>query len=181
MLSPTHSSRPRLPMAASTWVESVRCLPLALPPATLPTLLQPEIAQATLRSVRQEPTAKFAEHGAIKAAIGQLQAKYILPIDAGAHGIGRLPIGESLSVLHDGDQGQPPWGLGWLPTAQKELGKIVILVQRCEFISHLHPHVALGQDCMRDADGFFWESWDWLGMHGHGLPPCFSDALVLLQ
>jgi hypothetical protein len=80
--------------------------------------------------VREEPTAKFGEHGEIKACIGQLQAEYILPIDAGAHGIGSLPIRESLSVLHDADQGQTPWGLGWLPTAHKEILKIVILVQR---------------------------------------------------
>ena len=45
-----------------------------LDPATLPTFLQPQIEQATLRSVRQEPTAKFAEHGEIKAGFGQLQA-----------------------------------------------------------------------------------------------------------
>jgi hypothetical protein len=34
---------------------------------------------------------------------------------------------------------------------------------------------------MRDADGFFWNSWDRLGMHGHGLPPRFIDTLVLHQ
>jgi hypothetical protein len=34
---------------------------------------------------------------------------------------------------------------------------------------------------MCDTNGFFWNSWDRLGMHGHGLPPTFLDALVLFQ
>ena len=99
-------------------------------PTAFPARREQEIQQTTLRSVREEPTAQFGEHGAIKAGIAQLQAEYLLPIDAGAHGHGSLPIRASLSVLHDGDQGQTPRGLGWLPTAQKEILKIVILVQR---------------------------------------------------
>jgi hypothetical protein len=88
---------------ALTRVESVRCLPRALIQPRSRRLREQEIEQTTLRSVREEPTAKFGEHGEIKACIGQLQAEYLLPIDAGAHGEGLLPIRESLSVLHDGD------------------------------------------------------------------------------
>ena len=40
----------------------------------------------------------------------------------------------------------------------------------------LHPHIALRQDGMRDADGFFWNTWDWLRMHGHGFPPRFMNS-----
>lgn len=34
---------------------------------------------------------------------------------------------------------------------------------------------------MRDADGFFWNGWNRLWMHGHGLRPAFLDGLVLFQ
>jgi hypothetical protein len=49
------------------------------------------------------------------------------------------------------------------------------------FISHPHPHIALRQDGMREADGFFWNGRDRLAMHGHGLPPLFMDSFVFVS
>jgi hypothetical protein len=78
--------------------------------------------------------------------------------------------------LHERDQGKPPRGFGWLSATGKEILKIGIFVERSSLISHLQPHIALGQHGMGDANGFFWNCWDRLGMHGHGFPPGFLDA-----
>jgi hypothetical protein len=34
---------------------------------------------------------------------------------------------------------------------------------------------------MRNTGGFFGNCWNWLWMHGHGLPPRFRDFLVFLS
>jgi len=80
--------------------------------------------------------------------------------------------------VHEGHQGKAPWGLSRLATTGKQILNIFLFVQRSSRISHLHPHVALRQDGMRDAGGLFWKSWDRLWMHRQGFPPGFINALV---
>jgi hypothetical protein len=102
-------------------------LAAGLDPPMHSTLLQEEIEQAPFCFMSQQATAKFGEDREIKARIGQFQTSHLFPINAGAHGIGGLPVCESLPILHEGDQGQSPWSLGWLPTARKQILEIFIL------------------------------------------------------
>jgi hypothetical protein len=51
--------------------------------------------------------AVLAEHGVVKAGIGQFQAQGVLPVDSTTDGISGLAIGESLDVLEDGGQSEP--------------------------------------------------------------------------
>jgi hypothetical protein len=114
-------------MAARTWVESVRCLPRALPPTTLTAQGEQLIEQASFGSMSEQTTAKFGKHREIKAGIGQVQAEDILPVNAGAHGESLLSVCQSLPILHDGNQGKTPRRFGWLPTRGKQISKLFIL------------------------------------------------------
>src|SRR2546430_12673799 len=45
---------------------------------------------------REQPVAKLAQHGKVKAGVRQLQPQQILPVDARANSLRRLAIGEVL-------------------------------------------------------------------------------------
>lgn len=68
------------------------------------------VEQQRLRRPGQQAAATFAEDRRIKAGIRELQARCILPVDATAHGISRLAIGEPFGELEEGDERQPPRG-----------------------------------------------------------------------
>jgi hypothetical protein len=51
---------------------------------------------------------QFAQDGKVKTGIGQFKPKGVLPVNAPAHSIGRLSIGEVLTELHKGDESQAP-------------------------------------------------------------------------
>ena len=55
----------------------------------------------------------------------------VLPVDAGADGVGGPAVGEVLAELQDGDQGQPPGGQGGLAAVGEELGEVAVVVRRC--------------------------------------------------
>ena len=57
----------------------------------------------------------------------RLRSHGILPIDPGAHGIGRLSVAEMLEELEDRDQGQAPRGQGGLALAGVKRTEILIL------------------------------------------------------
>src|SRR5690348_7597406 len=50
------------------------------------------------------------------------------------------------------------------------------IIPKFTLISQVHPHIALRQDGMCSASGFFGNSWDWVWMHGQGFPPGFLNA-----
>jgi hypothetical protein len=66
-----------------------------LDPATFPKLLQQAIEQTTLGSMGEQTTSKFGEHREVKAAIGQFQASYVLPVNPCVHGESLLSVGQS--------------------------------------------------------------------------------------
>lgn len=152
-----------------------------LDPPTLTTEKEQPVEQAALRSMSKHPSPTCEEHSGSKAAIGQFQASDRRPINAGAYGISRLPVCESLRIVHEGHQAEAPRCLSRGHPAGKEILNIFLFVQRCSLISQLHPHGALGKNCMCETDGFFWKSWDRLWMHGQGRPPALSNALVPVQ
>src|SRR5258708_15822361 len=178
---PPHSSRRSGRIAASTCVESVRCLPRALPPATFPKLLQQAIKAPTLGSMGEQATSKFGKQREVKTAIGQFQASHTLPVNPCAHRESLLPVGQSFGILHEGDERKTPRNLGGLAAALKQVTKILILIQGSSLISHLEIHIPLRQDCTRYPSRFFRNSRDRVWMHGHGFLPGFIRALVLVQ
>jgi hypothetical protein len=52
------------------------------------------------RLALDEACAELAQNRGVKARIGQFQGEYIFPVDAAAHGVGGLTIGEAFSKLH---------------------------------------------------------------------------------
>jgi hypothetical protein len=65
---------------------------------------RPEVVQECLEQQQfhgpgDEAGAELGEDRGIEARIVQLQAEQILPVDAAADGIRRLPVGEALAEL----------------------------------------------------------------------------------
>jgi len=129
----------------------------------------------------EQATSKFGKQREVKTAIGQFQASHILPVNPCAHRESLLPVGQSFGILHERDQRKTPRNLGGLAAALKHVTKILILIQGSSLISHLEIHIPLRQDCTRYTSRFFRNSRDRVWMHGHGFPPGFIRALVLVQ
>src|SRR6266849_3046105 len=70
-----------------------------LDPSALPTLLQQQIEEATFCSIDQQSVPKFGEHREVKAEVGQVQAYRVFPIDACAHGISGLSVGQLITHM----------------------------------------------------------------------------------
>src|SRR5262249_15173507 len=100
-----------------------------LDPATLAAKIQEPVERAALRSLSQQTAPELGEHREVKPGISQLQAEDIFPINVGAHGVRCLPISQSLRILHESHQSQPPRSLGWLATDGKQISKIFIFKQ----------------------------------------------------
>jgi len=50
-----------------------------------------------------QASTELAEHREIEACVIQFQTQQVLPIESGANGLGRLPIGQPLRELQDAD------------------------------------------------------------------------------
>ena len=75
---------------------------------------------------RDEARAKFTEDRGIAPGIRALQAQDVLPVNATAHRVGRLAIGESFGTWQDRDKRQPPRGLSGLPMRGEQRAKGLI-------------------------------------------------------
>jgi len=62
-------------MAASTWVESVRCFAALFKQASCSTQVQQRVQQHLFLSCRDQTLAKFRQYRESKAGIGQLQTE----------------------------------------------------------------------------------------------------------
>lgn len=79
----------------------------------------------------------------IEPCVGQLQAQAIFPVQPAAYRIGSLAVGQILHELEDGDQGQTPQGIGWLPTLWVQISKQLILVDGSQRVTQMDIQVAL--------------------------------------
>ena len=61
--------------------------------------VQHRVEQQHLRRTRYQPGTKLAQHRAIEASVGQLEAESVLPINAAAHGISGLLVREPFHKL----------------------------------------------------------------------------------
>jgi len=82
-----------------------------------------------------QTTPELAQDGAIKAGIGQLQSRDILPVDTTAQRMGRLQVGESLGELEDGHQSQAPGSQSRLALGREERGERIVSEQDAALIS----------------------------------------------
>ena len=78
--------------------------------------LEQPVALEALQHDRQEPQFSVAgdqarpkgvEHGEVEAGVGDLQAEQVLPIDAAAHGIRRLAVGQTFEELENRPDASP--------------------------------------------------------------------------
>src|SRR5262249_37963667 len=83
----------------------------------------------------------------------QFQAEGVFPIDAGADGLGRLPVGQVLDELKDGDQGEPPGGLGGSAAAGVEGGEVLVSEDGAQFVAQVEIGVAVGEGGASDPGG----------------------------
>ncbi len=97
--------------------------------------LKHRVQQQMLRSAHHEACAKLRQHAEVEARVGQLKAKGILPIDPGAHGVGRLTVAELLEKLKHRDQSQPPRRESRLAPRGVELAEVLILIKDAEFVT----------------------------------------------
>ena len=65
----------------------------------------------------------------------ELEPERELPVDPGAHGIGRLAVAEMLEKLEDGDQGQTPRGQSGLPPARIKRPKVLVSIKDVELLA----------------------------------------------
>jgi len=91
------------------------------------------------------------EHGEVEAHVGELETEQILPIDAAAHGIRRLAVGQTFEELENRHHGETPGTLGHLSTGGEEVDEVLVGVESSEIIAHIHGQGACGEDRPRDA------------------------------
>ena len=103
--------------------------------ATCLEALEHPIRHQVLRPAPNETGTEFGEHAEMEAGIGQLEAERVLPVDAGAYGIGGLPITEVLEELEDRDQGQTPRCQGGLAPGGVEVAEVLVFVERAELVA----------------------------------------------
>jgi hypothetical protein len=79
----------------------------------------------------------------MEARVGQLPAQRVLPVDAGAHGVCRLPIAHLLQELPDADQGELPPMEGRLAFDGADGGEQLIVEARAHLLAQPEGDVAL--------------------------------------
>src|SRR5258707_12348103 len=90
-LSPTLSRLLKPRTLAITHVESVRCLPPAVPPPVFAAHPQKRFQQAILRPMGEQALPKVHKDAGVKALIIQRQGQRIFPIQPSPHHLTRLP------------------------------------------------------------------------------------------
>ncbi len=126
------------------------------------------ITQYVLGMAREEPGAKLAQHGSIKAGVLSGQRSGILPINAAPDMLCRLAIREPLETWQDGDKGKAGRIESWLPQGRKQVGKVGGLEQGPQGIADAHKAMALWKDGRRDTGGVSRDRWTLNGCTQHG-------------
>jgi hypothetical protein len=91
---------------------------------------QQAIKQPTLGPVLDQPGAKLAQHGEVKAGIVQFQTQQVFPVNAATYSIGRGTIRESFNELQSRDKGQTKRSQRGLTLCRKKISKVLILKKR---------------------------------------------------
>jgi putative transposase len=113
---------------------------------------------------------ELGEDAEAEAGVGQLEAEGVLPIDPGAHGIGRLPVAEVFQELEDRDQRQPPGRESGLAPAGVEAAEVLVAVERAELVAGPRRDRAAREGSAGDTRGLGWDLADRLRMKAHDYP-----------
>src|SRR3954463_6239322 len=129
--------------------------PPGLEDAELSGDLEHPLQQALLRATSPKTISKLAEDTKVKARVGQLEAKKVLPIDPRPDRLSRLSIAQALAELHQRDQGQPPGWTGRLALLGIEVGEVAILEDRPERVAQGEIGAAFGKGGASNAGSLF--------------------------
>src|SRR5215212_5684769 len=119
----------------------------------LPAPAQQRLQQEPLRTAIKQTRPELAQHRRIEPRVGQLQAQHVLPVDPAPHRVRGLPIGESLSILKDADQCQPPGSQSWLPVRGEAVNEQLVNEELTEFVGEAEVGVALREGGMGHPRG----------------------------
>jgi hypothetical protein len=150
-------------------VSGVGALPAArLEQAARPAHLEQLAQEPLLGATREQAGAELAQHRGVEAGIGQLQPEQVLPVDPRPHRLGRLPIGQVLVELQQGDQGQPPRRQARLAAPGEQVGEIRVGEDRAELVTELQEQVALAEGGAGDARRLLRHRLKRAGLERHG-------------
>ncbi len=103
------------------------------------------VEQKVLCPARHQAGAEIAQNTEVEPRIGQFEPKGVLPVDAGPHGIGRLPVTELLEKLQYSHQGQSPWREAGLTPTGIQCAEVRVLEKSGELLSKPHHQGAPGK------------------------------------
>src|SRR3954447_19465790 len=95
----------------------------------------------------------------------------VLPVDPGAHRLGRAPVGQVLAELEQGDQRQAPRRQPGLAAPGEEVGEVGVDEDGAELVTEPEERVALAEGGPGDARRHLGHGLDGAGLEGHGGPP----------
>src|SRR5262245_55428987 len=146
----------------------VGALPAAgFEPTPLAAAVQNGVQQPLFGAAADQACAELTEYREVEAGVRQFQAEGIFPIEAGADGIGRLPVGQVLDELKDGDQGEPPGGLNGSAAAGVEGGEVLVGEDGAQFVAQVEIGVAVGEGGASDPGGVVGDGNVQLSAQGH--------------
>jgi hypothetical protein len=133
--------------------------------------LEDGVEEPALRAVREEPSAKLTQNGVVEAHICEVEGKQVLPVNAGADGVGRLPVGERFHELQEGHEGKSAGCLGRASAHREQVGEVTITDNPVQRVRDAHHEIAGGEDRPRDADRLFGNRVRLLPRQRHRTPP----------
>lgn len=129
-----------------------------------------------LGAVLHKPASELAQHRVAEARVAELQTQQVLPVNAGAHRVGCLAVGQTLHELQQRRQGQAYWRLGRLAARREQVGEIVVRDDHVQLVEHAHDGVALGQNRLCYLSGAVRHHGALLGLQRHHTPLSASSA-----
>jgi hypothetical protein len=96
---------------------------------------------------------ELARRRSFEAWVRERQGEHVLPVDPAAHGVSRLPVGQALGELKQGDQGQAPRRFRGLAEAWEQVGEALVLEDGAEFVTQAEKHRAMRKGRTGDAGG----------------------------
>jgi hypothetical protein len=129
-----------------------------------------------LRPARDEAGAELGENAEVETGVGQLEAEGVFPVDAGAHGVGGLPITEVLQELEHRHKSQPPRGQAGLAPGGVETAEILVLIEGAELVTQPRDQGAFRACRAGDAHRLSRDLTDRLRAQTHRSLPCWRAA-----
>jgi hypothetical protein len=86
-----------------------------------------------------------------KPGIVELEAEQVLPVDPRPHRLRRLPVGQVLAELQQGDQRQPPGRQARLTQLGEQVGEVRVGEDGAELVTKAEERVALAERGLGDA------------------------------